>query len=464
MELANTDLTTWYTQDLKGLLLKLKLKATGTKPGLVNRLRIFQENNELLEKQLKEVNNTYTFHTSLEESEIPPPSSAWSADRSLYPKVDSNMLSTYTGYKKQGSKGQFRKARRVFFSRKIKTVKSVKVGDKTFVKAMIMKSFGQEITRPAVVMLQKNLPVEGHCTCPIGKCGICCHIIALLMFLEYYFKHNTCLLSLTVTQKMQTWHRKGKKSGVPTRASHIPLKSFRDTRSTRKPLKSSPENTAVAFDIDKNTYYKRDVDEMASKIASNVSREHLQLHFYKTLRKYSIRSGLSVQLHYNNSYRARTVFTDHSYCKNAEENFDKDVLCPRFASPDTQGDSHSNDDLATTSPLPERTEETVSLQDGEHISILMHEKQQDEISHLLELLRDTKETTIKVNLPHYSKLEPFGFNYAPVQQGSEEWHSLRVGTVTASKLPRLLGFNGQKEFNQAWFCIHNKVDERKVAP
>ena len=51
-----------------------------------------------------------------------------------------------------------------------------------------------------------------------------------------------------------------------------------------------------------------------------------------------------------------------------------------------------------------------------------------------------------------------------MQQGSEEWHSLRVGTVTASKLPRLLGFNGQKEFNQAWVCIHNKVDERKVAP
>ena len=144
---------------------------------------------------------------------------------------------------------------------------------------------------------------------------------------------------------------------------------------------------------------------MASKIASNVSREHLQLHFYKTLRKYNITSGLSVQLHCNNSYRARTVFIDHSYCKNAEENFDKDVLCPRFASPDTQGDSHLNDDLATTSPLPESTEETVSPQDGEHISVLMHEKRQDEISHLLELLRDTKETTIKVKLPHYSKLE-----------------------------------------------------------
>ena len=45
----------------------------------------------------------------------------------------------------------------MFFSRKIKTVKSVKVGDQTFVKAMIIKNFGQEITRPAIVMFQKNL-------------------------------------------------------------------------------------------------------------------------------------------------------------------------------------------------------------------------------------------------------------------------------------------------------------------
>lgn len=94
----------------------------------------------------------------------------------------------------------------------------------------------------------------------------------------------------------------------------------------------------------------------------------------------------------------------------------------------------------------------------------MHEKQQDELLRLLQLLRGTKETTIKVKLPHYSKLETCGFNYAPVKQGSEEWHFLRVGIVTASKLPRLLGFCGHKEFNQAWFCIHNKVDERKVTP
>lgn len=249
VDLMNADLTTWKTQEK---LLKLKLKSTGTKAELVDRLRIFEENTKLLEKQLNDINKTYVFHTSLEESEVPPPTSAWSADRSLNPKVDSNTLSVYTGYKKQGSKGQFRKARRAFLSRKIKTVKSVKVGDQTFLKGMIIKSFGQEITRPVVVMVQKTLPVKGRCSCPIGKCGTCCYVIAILMFLEYYFKHIVCLLSLTVTQKMQTWHRKGKMTGIATRASQIPLRSFRDTRSTRKPSKFSPENGAITDDIHKS--------------------------------------------------------------------------------------------------------------------------------------------------------------------------------------------------------------------
>ena len=47
----------------------------------------------------------------------------------------------------------------------------------------------------------KSLPDKGYCTCPIGKCGICCHAIAALMFLQHYYKLNTCLLSLTVKRR-----------------------------------------------------------------------------------------------------------------------------------------------------------------------------------------------------------------------------------------------------------------------
>lgn len=51
-----------------------------------------------------------------------------------------------------------------------------------------------------------------------------------------------------------------------------------------------------------------------------------------------------------------------------------------------------------------------------------------------------------------------------MDQGSSEWHSLRVGVISASKLPYLLGFHGQKEFIRSWFFIHNNIDESLAAP
>lgn len=88
----------------------------------------------------------------------------------------------------------------------------VKVEDNStsvFVKALVLKSFGQEVTHPATILFDNNVPTEGHYTCAVGKCGICCHIIALLMYLNNFNEHKVKLLTLTGTQKMQTWHKKG---------------------------------------------------------------------------------------------------------------------------------------------------------------------------------------------------------------------------------------------------------------
>ena len=46
-----------------------------------------------------------------------------------------------------------------------------------------------------------------------------------------------------------------------------------------------------------------------------------------------------------------------------------------------------------------------------------------------------------------------------VAQGSPEWLAVHIGVITASKLPSLLGFCENKEFDSSRFCIHNKVDE-----
>jgi len=98
-----------------------------------------------------------------------------------------------------------------------------------FVKALVVKSFEQEVTLPATILFENNVPIKGHCTCAIEKCGICCHIIALLMYLNHFNEHKVKLLSLTGTQKMQTWHKKGILSPrKATSMSPIPLKNFRN--------------------------------------------------------------------------------------------------------------------------------------------------------------------------------------------------------------------------------------------
>ena len=58
----------------------------------------------------------------MDPTEIPPPSSVWSTEQSLFPQVDVTTISQYTGFK------------RIFNSSKIKTVKVHRNGEVTFVK------------------------------------------------------------------------------------------------------------------------------------------------------------------------------------------------------------------------------------------------------------------------------------------------------------------------------------------
>ena len=38
-------------------------------------------------------------------------------------------------------------------------------------------------------------------------------------------------------------------------------------------------------------------------------------------------------------------------------------------------------------------------------------------------------------------------------EGSNEWYKQRVGKITSSKLPTLIGLSGKNEFDKAWECI-----------
>ena len=63
---------------------------------------------------------------------------------------------------------------------------------------MIKKSYGRQ-ARPVVIVLTGFIPQKGHCDCPVGSSGLCCHILALPLFLKYFSENNEKILELTVT-------------------------------------------------------------------------------------------------------------------------------------------------------------------------------------------------------------------------------------------------------------------------
>ena len=85
---------------------------------------------------------------------------------------------------------------------------------------------------------------------------------------------------------------------------------------------------------------------------------------------------------------------------------------------------------------------------------------------LLDLLTDSQDEIITVKIPDLLEVKLFSTNnqYIDVSQGTPEWRAPRAGVITASKLPSLLGFCGNNEFDSSWFCIHNKVDESICRP
>ena len=136
----------------------------------------------------------------------------------------------------------------MFSSRRMKTIKAFKDGNKLFVKSTILKSFSSEVTRTATLLFVNNIPLKGFCEWPVAKCGLCCHVIVILLQLQHFLTHfNELFLSLTCTQKLQKWHRPTKcsKSKITT-AGHIRLKYFRNARSARQVVSTKKAKKKIA--------------------------------------------------------------------------------------------------------------------------------------------------------------------------------------------------------------------------
>ena len=214
------------------------------------------------------------------------------------------MMKKYQALKRQRSLGQYQKAVRKLNSRKVKTVKVIKEGEHVFVIRHILKSFtpitNNGITRPAVFLFQNGAPMKGHYQCSVGLSGLCCHVICLLIFLEYYTSHGVKFNALTCTQKIQKWYRKGVTK--QTELCHVPLSSFRNVWSSRKTLDSlrtkrrvNVSNGQALTDesVEKSDWSKRDVNEMVSSIRTGIQETgvNVESHIYDQLKKYDVKSG-----------------------------------------------------------------------------------------------------------------------------------------------------------------------------
>ena len=229
--------------------------------------------------------------------EIPPPTAGWKCNTSLFLKISKDVIKTYQSNKRQGMIGQFRKAHRMFSSRRMKTIKVFKNGSQLFVKSSILKSFSSEVTRTATVLFIDNVPKKGFCECAVGKCGLCCHVIVILLQLEHFTTHKKLFLSLTCTEKLQKWHRPNLKKGKEVKANlkaaaHIRLKYFRNAKSARHVNQRTKKKVVARGVSDENSdWLKRDISSMSSQVVDGLSkcRVNLSNHVLKTLEKFEIR-------------------------------------------------------------------------------------------------------------------------------------------------------------------------------
>ena len=92
----------------------------------------------------------------------------------------------------EGRKGQYRKAYRVFQSRRMKHIKAIQgEGLSTYVKASVLGSFqSSDVTHTVAELFEGNKPKKAFCECPVGACGLCCH--AVLVFLQLKYFTNIC--------------------------------------------------------------------------------------------------------------------------------------------------------------------------------------------------------------------------------------------------------------------------------
>ena len=145
----------------------LKLKVSGEEKELVQRLEPLGKCKQLFDKKVARIQEFYKFSTVLDPRSIPPPTAKWKVIGKnidvAVPLVTESIIKEYQKAKYAGGKGQYRKAYRLFSSRRIMSVKATESSEHSgvmYVKASILKSYTGSVSRSATIRFANNIPVK----------------------------------------------------------------------------------------------------------------------------------------------------------------------------------------------------------------------------------------------------------------------------------------------------------------
>ena len=348
---------------------ELRLKTTGEKKDLVERLSPLGKSPELFEKKVKQITVKFSFSIALDPTEIPQPSADWKVlgkeTQVAAPVVTDSIINDYQKAKYVGAKGQYRKAYRMFSLRRIASVKVLNDGNNpryTYVKANVLKSYSGRFSRPVTMQFFENKPVKAYCCCPVGKSGLCCHAIALLIQLKFYHCHKKFDLHMSCTERLQKWHAKGSTANQKA-ASQIKLKYLRNLRGARADMKRVRQKKKVQVSLsteyDFSDWYRRDVSKMEEEVKVKVGQlKPVEGYVYSVLSKYKKESPLFLHLRYKKEYQEKAAGTE----------FNEEILKPRFQNnaeaiwrPQKPIESLKRINCATASESQDCHQETTSL-------------------------------------------------------------------------------------------------------
>ena len=432
------------------------LSVSGTRNELINKIQMYERYPNLVQKLRKRVMFNRSFPCSLEQTSIPPLTAPWKADDML-PIVTTETFQNYASQKTEGSLGQQEKAVRMLQSRKIITVKTLVDGVNIYVRAMIKNSFGCE-PRPAVILFCNNLPQRAYCRCTVGLSGICCNVLALLLYLQHFAESGEKLLELTCTQQLQKWHKRSRKGSIPM----VPLSQIK-VKSAKK--RKGKDGIAIcAADPDKSAF-KRSVPNMMKEIEKKMENiKPVTEHFHSVLSKSVIGRKSSYGEHICFKY-AMEKFMDHDYV--SQENFDKNVL---GINPDkkqlienkhfekTSTVSCNSSSQQSTNILLNQIDMNVFTQStpGMYETNICFEMQE-------KIKKQGVSGIVNIDISFLEAPTPAGDNYIDCAQKSIKWHEARKYKFTGSRLPALLGFYGRKQFDKYWSIVRHGTEDNTLS-